>query len=85
MVSSQTDLLIQTVNNEATRLGDFLTGLYEQMWTRDSACESWVIGDVVAHLAGGRRHLGQLHNSGSGWRLRPPGGTGFYGPRPARL
>ena len=53
MVSSQTDLLIQTVNNEATRLGDFLTGLDEQMWTRDSACQSWVIGDVVAHLAAG--------------------------------
>ena len=58
MVSSQTDLLIQTVNNEANRLGDFLTGLDQQMWSRYSACEGWVIGDVVAHLAGGGPPLG---------------------------
>ena len=53
MSSNQTDLLIQTVMNEATRLGDFLAGLDESAWSRDSACDVWVIGDVVAHLAGG--------------------------------
>ena len=47
MASSQTDLLIKTVMNEATRLGDFLAGLDESAWSRDSACEGWVIGDVV--------------------------------------
>ena len=29
MANNQTDLLIQTVMNEATRLGDFLAGLDE--------------------------------------------------------
>ena len=57
MASNQTDLLNQTVMNEATRLGDFLAGLDESAWSRDSACEGWVIGDVVAHLAGGGGQL----------------------------
>ena len=53
MTSNQTDLLIQMVMNEATRLGDFLAGLDKSAWSRDCACEGRVIGDMVAHLAGG--------------------------------
>ena len=80
MVSSQTDLLIQTVNNEATRLGDFLTGLDEQMWTRDSACESWVIGDVVAHLAAGAATWANSITRAVAGDSGPPEGQDFLGP-----
>ena len=80
MVSSQTDLLIQTVNNEATRLGDFLTGLDEQMWTRDSACESWVIGDVVAHLAGGAATWANSITRAVAGDSGPPEGQDFMAP-----
>ena len=69
MASSQPDLLIQTVMNEATRLGDFLAGLDESAWSRDSACEGWVIGDVVAHLAGGP--LPGLIPSTEPWQVTP--------------
>ena len=37
MASNQTDLLIQTVMNEATPLGDLLAGLDESAWSRGSA------------------------------------------------
>ena len=80
MVSSHTDLLIQTVNNEATRLGDFLTGLDEQMWTRDSACESWVIGDVVAHLAGGAATWANSITRAVAGDSDPPEGQDFMAP-----
>ncbi len=80
MVSSQTDLLIQIVNNEATRLGDFLTGLDEQMWTRDSACESWVIGDVVAHLAAGAATWANSITRAVAGDSGPPEGQDFLGP-----
>ena len=45
--------VITLVNSEASRLGEFLSGLSAPDWSRQSACEGWVIGDVVAHLTGG--------------------------------
>lgn len=51
MASSQMSDVLHIVTSEATRLGTFLSGLAEQDWTRQSACEGWVVGDVVAHLS----------------------------------
>ena len=77
MASNQTDLLIQTVMNEATRLGDFLAGLDESAWSRDSACEGWVIGDVVAHLAGGAATWANSINQAVAGDSDPPEGQEF--------
>ncbi len=57
MATNQTSNLVQTVTGEASRLGNFLSGLDAQTWVSDSTCEGWTIEDVVAHLAG----------SASGW------------------
>jgi uncharacterized protein (TIGR03083 family) len=45
--------VIDLVNSEAGRLGDFLAGLEQGQWLAPSACEGWVAGDVAAHLAQG--------------------------------
>lgn len=80
MASNQTDLLIQTVMNEATRLGDLLAGLDESAWSRDSACEGWVIGDVVAHLAGGAATWANSINQAVAGDSDPPEGQEFMAP-----
>jgi len=80
MASNQTDLLIQTVMNEATPLGDFLAGLDESAWSRDSACEGWVIGDVVAHLAGGAATWANSINQAVAGDSDPPEGQEFMAP-----
>ena len=51
MATREMTEVIDLVNSEAARLGDFLTDLGEQSWSRDSACQGWKVGDVVAHLA----------------------------------
>ena len=53
MVTMQMNGVIGLVGSEAARLGNFLSGMSEQGWSRQSACDGWVIGDVVAHLSGG--------------------------------
>ena len=53
MVTMQMNDVIGLVGSEAGRLGNFLSGISEQEWSRQSACEGWVIGDVAAHLSGG--------------------------------
>ena len=45
--------VIELVNSEAIRLGEFLAGLEQGQWSVPSACEGWTAGDVVAHLAQG--------------------------------
>ena len=51
MANDQMTRVIDLVNSEATRLGEFLTGLDDQAWSQDSACQGWKVGDVVAHLS----------------------------------
>ena len=53
MQTNQMTEVIRLVDFEATRLREFLSGLDEQSWSRDSACEGWALGDVVAHLSAG--------------------------------
>jgi uncharacterized protein (TIGR03083 family) len=80
MASIHTDLLIKTVMNEATRLGDYLAGLDASAWSRDSACDGWVIGDVVAHLAGGAATWANSINRAVAGDSDPPEGQEFMAP-----
>ena len=45
--------MVDLVNLESDRLADFLTGLNDQAWSLNSACEGWTVGDVVGHLTSG--------------------------------
>ena len=44
--------LARVATEEPNRLERFLTGLAPEDWSRPSACESWLVSDVVAHLDG---------------------------------
>jgi len=41
---------IELVNATASRLGEFLSGLDEQQWSANSACEGWTVADAAAHV-----------------------------------
>ena len=45
--------VIELVNSEAVRLGNFLAGLDQGSWSAPSACAGWTAGDVVGHLSQG--------------------------------
>lgn len=50
------DSLTETVNLvdiEASRIRDFLAGLDEAAWGKNSSCEGWSVADVAAHLSAG--------------------------------
>lgn len=42
--------LAKVATDEHHRLDQFLTGLAPEDWSRPSACEGWLVSDVVAHL-----------------------------------
>ncbi len=66
--------VINLVNSEASRLREFLSGLSAQDWSRQSACEDWVIGDVVAHLTvGAESWANSIHRALSGDAGPSPG------------
>ena len=69
--------MINLVNSEASRLGEFLSGLSPQDWSRQSACEGWVIGDVVAHLTGGAENWANSINRALIGDAGPPPGQAF--------
>ena len=69
--------VVNLVNGEASRLGEFLSGLNAQDWSRQSACEGWVIGDVVAHLTGGAESWASSINRALTGDAGPPPGQGF--------
>ena len=69
--------VVNLVNGEASRLGEFLSGLSAQDWSRQSACEGWVIGDVVAHLTGGAESWANSINRALTGDAGPPPGQGF--------
>ena len=77
MATVQMSEVIQLVNSEATRLGDFLSGLDEREWSRDSACEGWVIGDVLAHLTGSATTWANSINRAVAGDAAPPEGQSF--------
>ena len=80
MATDQMTEVIKLVNSEATRLGDFLSGLDDRAWSLDSACEGWVVGDVVAHLAiAAGTWSGSLTRAVAG-DAGPPPGQSFLAP-----
>ena len=42
---------VELVDIEASRLRDFLGGLDEAQWSRNSSCEGWSVADVASHLS----------------------------------
>lgn len=80
MSTVQTTELINLINSGSRRLGDFLTGLDEQAWSKDSACEGWKVGEVVAHLTiAGETWASSLARAAAG-NFDPPPGQSFLAP-----
>ena len=52
MATSQSNNIGQVVISEALRLKEFLNNMAPEDWDADSACQGWIVEDVVAHLAG---------------------------------
>ena len=69
--------VVNLVNGEASRLGEFLSGLGAQDWSRQSACEDWVIGHVVAHLTRGAESWANSISRALTGDAGPPPGQAF--------
>ena len=80
MAANQMSDVIRLVCNEADRLGEFLSGLNEGDWAKDSYCEGWVIGDVVGHLAGGAENWVNSIGRAVNGDYNPPEGQSFLTP-----
>ena len=71
---------VKLLKLESERLMEYLSALQDDGWTRQSACERWQVGDVVAHLVGvaefyaGTVSRGRQGNSSPPEGL-PPAGT----------
>ena len=77
MATSQMSEVIQLVNSEAARLGDFLSGLDERAWSQPNACDGWVVGDVVAHLTAGAERWADSITRAAAGDASPPQGQSF--------
>ena len=44
---------VQLIKTESARMGEFLKRLSPEAWSTKSACDSWEVRDVIAHLTGG--------------------------------
>ena len=71
--------IIDLVNFESDRLRQFLSGLDEQAWSLDSACEGWKVGDVVAHLSAGAESWANSITRAVAGDANPPPGQEFLG------
>ena len=80
MATNQMSDVIRLVCSEAERLGEFLSGLNEADWAKDSYCEGWVIGDVVGHLAGGAESWVNSIGRAVDGDYNPPEGQAFLTP-----
>lgn len=73
------DLLRETVDLvdiEASSLREFLAGLDESAWSRNSACEGWSVADVAAHLtAAANNWAGSIARAVNGDSGPPEGQT----------
>ncbi len=72
--------VIDLVNSEARRLGDFLASLTESNWFHDSACDGWKVGDVVAHLTVGSETWANSLTRAAAGDAGPPSGQNFLAP-----
>ncbi len=69
--------MIDLVNFESDRLREFLSGLDEQAWSVDSACEGWSVGDVVGHLSAGAESWANSITRAVAGDAGPPPGQAF--------
>ena len=76
MATSQSNNIGQVVVSEALRLKEFLNNMAPEDWDADSACQGWIVEDVVAHLAGsGGNWAASVERALNGDAGPPPGGS----------
>ena len=76
MATRYTHDMARVVTKEATRLKAFLSRMTPQDWDADSACQGWIVEDVVAHLASGAgRWAAAITRALEGNAGPPPGGS----------
>lgn len=80
MATNPMSELIELVNSEASRLGEFLSQLDEASWSRDSACAGWKAGDVLGHLASGGATWANSITRAINGDAGPPEGGAFLQP-----
>ena len=67
---------VHLLKSESHRFVDYLSGLPEESWAQQSACERWLVGDVVAHLTGGGdNYFGNITRGVAGDSSPPEGGA----------
>ena len=76
MATSYTHDMARVVTGEAARLKEFLTSMTPADWDADSACQGWIVEDVVAHLAGSAGNwAASIQRALDGYAGQPPGGS----------
>ena len=67
---------VHLLKSESQRFVDYLSGLPEESLAQQSACERWLVGDVVAHLTGGvDNYFGNITRGVAGDSSPPEGGA----------
>ena len=65
---------VRLVKSESARIGVYLGTLSPDQWSTQSACDSWQVGDVVAHLLGAVDMFGPNIARGAAGDASPPEG-----------
>ena len=65
---------VRLVKEESARIGEYLRTLPPDAWSTQSACESWQVRDVVAHLIGAIDMFGANIARGAAGDASPPEG-----------
>ena len=60
--------------SESERFQEYLKNLPDDAWSRQSACDEWLVGDVVAHLIGNAEFYAGTVARGVGGESSPPEG-----------
>ncbi len=77
MATNSTSDMAQVVTSEAVRLKDFLNNMAPEAWDADSACQGWIIEDVMAHLAGSGGNWAATVERALNGDAGPPSGGSF--------
>lgn len=80
MATSYTHDMAHVVTGEAARLKQFLSGMTQQDWDADSACQGWIVEDIVAHLAGSAGNWAASITRALDGDAGPPPGGSFLAP-----
>ena len=65
---------VSTFRSEAKRFQEYLKGLPEDAWDKQSACDEWKVADVVAHLVGNSEFYARTVTQGLQGNSSPPEG-----------